>query len=267
MVLVGFPKRFDKQQIIEYMLCNGIRRFEEYSFDAIVFYEFQIKPNCDDIYFFEVETECLEKYGLCCFGEQQEYYNAKKNTAVKQLCDNVLKYEEDINFWLSFVEKSCETFGSIALYKYYPDIDIPHTVSFIKSSKINADVLLGMQNNHIVVVQDEEIITGKRETRLAIGFDENIPTEPAINRLSEFGFNVVSNEKVYLNNFCFVEIEMNYEDMLSFGIGSYKLLREYKSFEKSPIYEHIIKEKVQKIEQSAEKWNSILKNCQKSLGR
>ena len=263
MVLVGFSKKFDKKQIVEHILSNGITECNEYSFGALNFYEFQNKPNYEDIYFFEVETQCIEKYGLCCFGERREYYEAKDSTIKTQLH----KYEEDIDFWLSFVKKSCQAFDSVALYKYYPDINTPHTVSFVKPSEINADILLNMNNNHLIVIQDKKIISCKRDECLAVGFAKTVPVDTALRRLRELGFSALKDEIMFSNDLYFVEIELQYRDTLCRGIGSRELLKEYKSFEKFPIYEYGIKEKVLNIEQSAEGWKCVFESITNEFGK
>lgn len=272
MVIIGFSKDNDKKQIEEFMSNNGIVEFNDYVFDDVSFYDFQAKPNYDAIYFYEIETDSLDKYGLCCFGERKEYLKSK-NHATKDAThlSNYHKYEHDISFWLSFVEKSCERFGAIALYKYYPGLSTHHTVSVLSPVELTADVMLDMENNHLVIVQNQQSIKCKRYEHLIIGAKNIINQNEFFDQLLEFEVATCNNEYVSMekneeiDGLSFFEIKANFGDWC-LSIANRNLLNTYKEFEKYPVYRVLI-EKVQKIEQNAEKWCNCLTTLSRRYGK
>ncbi len=172
MVLIAFDKKHDLQEITSYLTQKCLTVYDEYWFDSGDW------GAMDDMRFFEVETENLAKNGLCCFGESFDFnqnyeiletlvgdggylyrltdkgFEKTERTERSVTERSIRLYEEDIAFWLSFIQDFTQKYGKLMVMRYYDDISVPYTTISLSADKINREHLLNIDNNQGLLVTE-----------------------------------------------------------------------------------------------------------------
>ena len=160
MVCIGYPKEYFFGEVGSFLYDYGITCGQEIT-------------ATDDMVFVEVETDRLNKSGICCFGRWGDVYversylydlkaypgDIKHNSLTKEIQENnKWEFIGDAFMWLDAIHHFVDRYGKIGLLRYY-GLDEWNNPIKIFSIDLGMDNLLRMLGSQIYVIINSPLST------------------------------------------------------------------------------------------------------------
>ncbi len=155
MVAIGFDKEYNVREIFRCLQNSQVSPRSKITFFTSEKNDEKLKNIC----FYEVETRNLIDEWFCCWGGIYQLTLSREELhtdfhRMEYLQKRIRLFDDDISFWLDFSKNFVKQFGTIALFRFYPELTLPIKIQELKLEELTGNKLLEMECNQMFLISN-----------------------------------------------------------------------------------------------------------------